>query len=171
MQLRYWKRSRVLLIFLNEVISLIFGPWSKTILDFGTSSLFSLQQLPGTEWKLKNGITLILFPLFLLHCLASASVPCCLQMLSGNGWNWWQRLHVCYRRDSLHINSNRVGFELASLLCVISQNREFFWSALAARYKPNLKGEFGNVDFSCLQYKQMLHLQIVFSWGRNISYF
>lgn len=43
-QLRDWKHSRALLIFLNEVISLIFGPWSKISLGFGNSSLFSLQQ-------------------------------------------------------------------------------------------------------------------------------
>lgn len=87
MQLRYWKLSRVLLIFLNEVISLIFGRWSKTILDFGTSSLFSLQQLPGIEGKLKNGITLILFPLFLLlQPQFLVAYKCCLRMagISGN---------------------------------------------------------------------------------------
>lgn len=96
LQPRYWKHSRVLLIFPNEVIFLILEPWSKTSLVFGTSSLFSFQQLPGAEGKLKNGITLNLFPLFFLCCLALPSVSCCLQELPGNSRSWWQHLHVFY---------------------------------------------------------------------------
>jgi len=72
--------------------------------------------------------------------------------------------------DSLCSNSDRVDFELANLSCVISQNRAFFWPALVVRYEPNLKGEFGNVDFSSLQYEGVLRLQTVLSWGRSISY-
>lgn len=161
--------SRVLLIFLNEVISLIFGPWSKTNLGFGNSSVFSPQQLPEKNWRME----LLLFPLFFLCYLASASVTYCLQELHGNSWSWWQHLCICYTRSretaSVQIQTEKI-LNLANLSCVISQNRAFFWLALAARYKPNLKGEFGNVDFSSLQYEGVFHLQTVLSWVRSISY-
>lgn len=94
-QQRNWKHSRVLLIFLNEVISLIFGPWSKTNLGFGNSSVISLQQLPEKNWRME----LLLFPLFFLCYLASASVTYCLQELHGNSWSWWQHLCICYTRS------------------------------------------------------------------------
>lgn len=112
--------------------------------------------------------------LFYFHWFssASASVPYCLQELRGNSWSWWQHLCICYTRsrEIASVEIQRVDFELSNLSCVISQNRAFFWPALATRCKPNLKGEFGNVDFSFLQYEGELCLQTVLSWGRSVSY-